>query len=71
LINHLGEGGDGRRDGFPLRPESAAKGKLAGEVDAVLKGGDGEAGELHRIKAKLLRGLSWSEKERGELTIAR
>jgi hypothetical protein len=28
-------------------------------------------GELHRIKAKLLQGLSWSEKERGELTMAR
>jgi hypothetical protein len=31
----------------------AAKGELVGEVDAVLKGGDGEAGELHGIKAKL------------------
>jgi hypothetical protein len=40
-------------------------------VDAVFKGGDGEAGELHGIKVKLLRGLSWSEKERGELTTAR
>jgi hypothetical protein len=40
-------------------------------VDAVLKGGDGGAGELHGIKAKLLRGLSWSEKEPGELTMAR
>jgi hypothetical protein len=40
-------------------------------VDAVLKGGDGEAGELHGIKVKLLRGLSWSEKERGELTMMR
>jgi hypothetical protein len=40
-------------------------------VDAVLKGGDGKAGELHGIKAKQLRGLSWSEKERGELTTAR
>jgi hypothetical protein len=28
-------------------------------------------GELHRIKAKLLRGLSWFEKERSELTTAR
>jgi hypothetical protein len=27
-------------------------------------------GELHRINVKLLRGLSWSEKERGELTTA-
>jgi hypothetical protein len=40
-------------------------------VDAVLKGGDGRVGELHEITAKLLRGLSWSEKERGELTMAR
>jgi hypothetical protein len=40
-------------------------------VDAVLKGGTGEAGELYRIKAKLLRRLSWSEKERGELMKAR
>jgi hypothetical protein len=40
-------------------------------VDAVLKGSDGEAGELHRMKVKLLRGLSWSEKEWGELTMAR
>jgi hypothetical protein len=35
-------------------------------VDAVLKGGGGGAGELHGITAKLMRGLSWSEKERGE-----
>jgi hypothetical protein len=28
-------------------------------------------GELQRIKAKLLQGLSWSEKERGKLTTAR
>jgi hypothetical protein len=28
-------------------------------------------GELHRIKTKLLRGLLWSEKERGELTMTR
>jgi hypothetical protein len=40
-------------------------------VDAVLKGGGGGAGELHGITAKLLRGLSWCEKERGELTTAR
>jgi hypothetical protein len=31
-------------------------------VDAVLKGGDGGAGELHRIKAKLLEVLVWLEK---------
>jgi hypothetical protein len=49
----------------------AAKGELVGKVDAVLKGGTGGAGELHGITAKLLRGLLWSEKERGELTTAR
>jgi hypothetical protein len=42
----------------------AAKGKLVGEVHEVLKGGDGKANELHGIKAKLLRGLLWSEKGR-------
>jgi hypothetical protein len=47
------------------------KGELVGEVDAVLKGGAGGAGELHGITEKLLRGLPWSEKERGELTTAR
>jgi hypothetical protein len=40
-------------------------------VDAVLKGGARGASELHRITTKLLRGLSWSEKERGELRTAR
>jgi hypothetical protein len=47
------------------------KGELVGEVDAVLKGGAGGAGELHVITAKLLRGLSWSEKEWGKLMMAR
>jgi hypothetical protein len=32
--------------------------ELVGEGDAVLKGGDEGAGELHRITAKLLEGLS-------------
>jgi hypothetical protein len=36
-----------------------AKGKLVGEMDAVLKGGDGGASELHGIMAKLGEGLSW------------
>jgi hypothetical protein len=45
-------------------------GELVGKVDAVLKGGVGGAGELHGIMVKLLRGLSWSEKERSELTTA-
>jgi hypothetical protein len=44
--------------------------ELVGEVDAVLKGGDGGAGELHGITAKLLEVMVWLEKERGELTTA-
>jgi hypothetical protein len=43
---------------------------LDGEVDAVLKGSDGGAGELHGIKAKLLEVLGWPEKGRGELSTA-
>jgi hypothetical protein len=46
-------------------------GELVGEVDAVLKGGDGEAGELHGITAKL-EVMVWLEKGWGELsTVAR
>jgi hypothetical protein len=44
---------------FPRRPGTATKGELIGEVDAVLKGGDGGAGELHGITARLEEGLSW------------
>jgi hypothetical protein len=39
-------------------------------VDAVLKGGDGGAGELHGITAKLLEVMVWLEKWRGELMTA-
>jgi hypothetical protein len=39
--------------------------ELEGEVDSVLKGGDGGAGELHGNKAKLLEGLVWIRKRRG------
>jgi hypothetical protein len=39
-------------------------------VDAVLKGGDGRAGELHGITTKLLEVMEWLEKGRGELTTA-
>jgi hypothetical protein len=42
--------------------------ELDGEVDSVLKGGDGGAGELHGNKAKLLKGLVWIGKRRGELS---
>jgi hypothetical protein len=44
--------------------------EIDGEVDAVLKGGDGGAGELHGNQAKLLEGLVWIEKRRGELSTA-
>jgi hypothetical protein len=39
-------------------------------VDSVLKGSDGGDGELHGNKAKLLEGLVWMEKRRGELSTA-
>jgi hypothetical protein len=44
--------------------------EIDGEVVSVLKGGDGGAGELHGNKAKLLEGLVWIEKRRGELPTA-
>jgi hypothetical protein len=47
------------------------KGELTGKVDAVLRGGDGGAGELHEIMAKLREVMVWLEKERGELTTLR
>jgi hypothetical protein len=41
-------------------------------VDAVLKGGDGGAGELHWITAKLEEGLSWIRRSWGGLpTVSR
>jgi hypothetical protein len=42
--------------------------ELVGEVDAVLKGGDGGDGELHGITTKLLEVMGWLEKGRSELT---
>jgi hypothetical protein len=42
--------------------------ELVGEVDVVLKGGNGGAGELHRITAKLLEVTGWLEKGQSELT---
>jgi hypothetical protein len=45
--------------------------ELVGEVDVVLKGGDGGAGELHRITVKLLEVTGWLEKGRSELTMVR
>jgi hypothetical protein len=47
------------------------KGELVGKVDAVFKGGDGGAGELHGIMVELLEVTVWLEKGRGELTTAR
>jgi hypothetical protein len=41
-----------------------------GEVVSMLKGGDGGAGKLHGNKAKLLEGLVWIKKRRGELSTA-
>jgi hypothetical protein len=40
-------------------------------VHAGLRGGDGGAGELHGITAKLLEVTAWLEKGRGDLTMAR
>jgi hypothetical protein len=40
-------------------------------VDAVLKGSDGGAGELHGIMAELLEVTVWLDKGRGELMTAR
>jgi hypothetical protein len=44
--------------------------EIDGEVVSVLKGSDGGASELHGNKAKLLEGLVWIEKRRGELPTA-
>jgi hypothetical protein len=52
-------------------PERQRGEELVGEVDAVLKGGDGGAGELHGITAKQPEVMMWLEKGRGELTTTR
>jgi hypothetical protein len=44
--------------GFPRQPGWRRGEELVGEGDAVLKGGEEGAGELHGITAKLLEGLS-------------
>jgi hypothetical protein len=50
----------GRLEGLvPTANRDSSEGELVGEVDAVLKGGDRGAGELHEITAKLWEGLSW------------
>jgi hypothetical protein len=59
-----------RRVGSHGDPEWRRGEELVGEVDAVLKGGDGGAGELHEITAKLLEVMVWLEKGWGELTMA-
>jgi hypothetical protein len=63
--------GLGRPEGrVPTATRDGGERELDGEVDAVLKGGDGGAGELHGIKAKLLEVLVWLEKVQGELSTA-
>jgi hypothetical protein len=52
-------------------PERRRGEELVGEVDAVLTGGDGGAGELHGITTKLLEVTGWLKKEWSELTTAR
>jgi hypothetical protein len=51
-------------------PERQRGEELVGEVDAVLNGGNGGAGELHGIMAKLLEVMAWLKKGRSELTTA-
>jgi hypothetical protein len=41
----------------PTATRDGGERELDGEVDSVVKGGDGGAGELHGNKAKLLEGL--------------
>jgi hypothetical protein len=52
-------------------PERRREEELVGKVDAVLKGGDGGAGELHGIIAKLPEVTVWLEKGRSVLMTAR
>jgi hypothetical protein len=54
----------------PTGTRDGGEREIDGEVVSVLKGGDGGAGELHGNKAKLLEGLVWIEKRRGELSTA-
>jgi hypothetical protein len=54
----------------PTATRDSGEGELVGEVDAVLKGDDGGAGELHGIMAKLLEVMVRLEKGRGELSTA-
>jgi hypothetical protein len=56
----------------PTATRDGGERELDGDVDLVLKGGDRGAEELHGNKVKLLEGLVWIEKRRGELsTVAR
>jgi hypothetical protein len=54
----------------PTATQDGGEREIDGEVVSVLKGGDGGADELHENKAKLLEGLVWIEKRRGELSTA-
>jgi hypothetical protein len=62
-------GGAAGRAG-PHTTRDGGEREVDGEVDAVLKGSDGGASELHGIKAKLLEVLVWLEKGQGELSTA-
>jgi hypothetical protein len=52
----------------PTATRDGGEREIDGEVVSMLKGGDGGAGKLHGNKAKLLEGLVWIEKRRGELS---
>jgi hypothetical protein len=54
----------------PTATQYGGERELDGEVDSVLKGCDGGAGVLHENKVKLLEGLVWIGKRRGELSTA-
>jgi hypothetical protein len=59
----------GQPEGWvPTVTRDGGEGELVSEVDAVLKGVDGGAGELHGITAKLLEVMVWLEKGWGELS---
>jgi hypothetical protein len=54
----------------PTATRDGGERELNGELDSVLKGGDGGVGELHGNKAKLLEVLVWIGKRWGELSTA-
>jgi hypothetical protein len=54
----------------PMVTPHGGKREIDGKEVSVLKGGDRGAGELHGNKVKLLEGLVWIEKRRGEMSTA-